>query len=156
MTTASKGSRGRLRGPIYLDSSAAVKLYLPEADSDSLEALLLRRRDLCLSSLAVTEIVSAAARRRREGHLSSADLARVHAALLDDLADQAFINVDLDSQTHRAAERLLAAAGDTPLRAANALHLALALAVNARTVITFDRRLTAAALGAGLNVFPQL
>jgi predicted nucleic acid-binding protein len=41
-----------------------------------------------------------------------------------------------------------------PLRAADALHLALATEAEARAVVTFDQRLAAAALLAGMDVLP--
>jgi len=120
--TAKTGSRraAGLRGPLYVDASALAKLYLPEAESNTLEALLLGRSDLVVSDLAVTEVVSAAARRRREGHLGEVHLVRLHQALLDDLASGSFLAAHLDSSTHRAAERLLIQMPGA-LRAADAL-----------------------------------
>jgi predicted nucleic acid-binding protein len=40
------------------------------------------------------------------------------------------------------------------LRAADALHLALAVSGDASSVLTYDRRLASAAGAIGLNVFP--
>lgn len=154
--TAKTGSRraARLRGPLYLDASALAKLYLPEVESNALEAQLLGRSDLVVSDLAVTEVVSAASRRRREGHLGEAHLVRLHQALLDDLASGSFLSAHLDSSTHRAAERLLIQMPGTVLRAADALHLAMAFAAGARTLIAYDQRLIEAAGSAGLHVAP--
>lgn len=161
MTGSEKRSGGRLRGPVYLDASALAKLYLPEAESDSLEQALLGRRDLQVSNLAVTEVISAAARRRREGLLTAAQLSRLHSALLDDVSEEgAFLRLDLDPSVHREAERLLvggtAQEGVQGLRAADALHLALAVTATARTLVTFDRRLAHAGRMAGLHLFPAL
>jgi predicted nucleic acid-binding protein len=142
------------RGPLYLDASALVKLYLPEAESDALEALLLGRSDLLVSDLSVTEVVAAGSRRCREGHLKEPDLVRLHRALLDDLADASFIAVHLEPATHRAAERLLIQSSGRRLRAADALHLAMALSVGARTMLTYDQRLGEAAKATGLHVGP--
>jgi predicted nucleic acid-binding protein len=50
---------------IYLDSSAFAKLYVPEADSERLDAFLRGRRGLMISELAITEVLSAVARRKR-------------------------------------------------------------------------------------------
>jgi predicted nucleic acid-binding protein len=154
--TAKTASRkaGPLRGPLYLDASALVKLYLPEAESDALEAQLLGRNDLLVSDLAVTEVVSAASRRCRDGQLRQADLLRLHQALLDDLAAGSFLSVHLDASTHRAAERLLVQLPQPRLRAADALHLAMALSAGTRTLITYDQRLTVAAGAAGLHGAP--
>lgn len=54
-------------GPLYLDASALVKIYMPEPGSDELDAALQGRDDLVISDLAVTEVISALTRRRREG-----------------------------------------------------------------------------------------
>ena len=43
----------------------------------------------------------------------------------------------------------------TPLRAADALHLALALSARAASMATFDTRLAAAARAVGLTVYPS-
>ena len=51
---------------MYLDTSALVKLYLPEAGSDEVNDAVVGRRDLMVSYLSITEVVSAVARRRRE------------------------------------------------------------------------------------------
>ncbi len=57
---------------IYIDSSALAKLYVPEPESDALDAILRGRRDLLMSELAITELLSAVARKRREGVLTAA------------------------------------------------------------------------------------
>lgn len=83
MATASKRRpEPRLTGPLYLDASALVKLYLPESESDDLNRLLVGRHDVVVSDLAVTEIVSSLCQRRREGSLTTAVVSRLHRALL--------------------------------------------------------------------------
>ena len=67
-------------GPLYVDASALVKLYLPEPESDDLNRALSGRRDLVGSDMAVTEIVSSLARRRRKGEIDVAAVARLHRA----------------------------------------------------------------------------
>ena len=136
--------------PVYLDTSAVAKLFLPEADSDEVEKLLRGRRDLYLSDLAVTELASVLVRRVREKSLRAADARRLHRRLLRDLASGEFLRVDATDRCHREAERLLFGLGErTPLRAADALHLALASTAGARVLFTFDRRLATAASGVG-------
>lgn len=141
-------------GPVYLDASALAKLYSPEAGSRELNRALAGRRDLLLSDLAITEVVSALARRRREGTLSARTTQLVHRTLLAHLDAGIYQRLDLVPATHRHAERLLLGAAE-PLRAGDALHLAAALAAGAATVVTLDRRLIRAAAEAGLQVFPS-
>ena len=54
-------------GPVYCDTSALLKLYLPERGSDEFNEAVKGRDDVLVSDLAVTEIISAIARRLRQG-----------------------------------------------------------------------------------------
>jgi len=137
---------------IYLDSSAFVKLYVPEAESERVDALLRGRRGLMLSDLTVTEALSAVARRMREGGLSTNIAVDIREAMLADAASDAFERLDLFSSVHREAERLLFNSATVPLRTLDALHIALALSGSATHVLTFDRHMQAAAAIVGLQV----
>jgi uncharacterized protein len=146
--------RARLDGPLYCDASALIKLYFPEPDSNELNRVLEGRDDLLASDLAVTEIVSALARRARENALGWAEASRVRRAVLTAIEDGACQRVELTRDVHREAERLLLRRSDAPLRAADALHLALAASARAASMATFDVRLSAAARGVGLTTYP--
>ena len=136
--------------PVYLDTSGLAKLYVPEPQSVELETALVGRRDLIVSDLAITELTSALLRRVRDGDLAVSHGRRIYRQLLADLQAGEFRRADLGSAAHREAERLLMSVGRTvALRAGDALHLALANAAGARTLVTFDRRLTAAAEAIG-------
>jgi predicted nucleic acid-binding protein len=141
-------------GPLYLDTSALAKLYLPESGSDELDAAIQGRSDLMVSDLAITEIVSAIARRRREGILPAAACARLHRKILADVGAGLYLKTDLMPDTHREAERLLLAVDEIALRAADALHLAQAGLAGAAAIVTFDRKLAEAALKIGLSSLP--
>jgi len=156
VTTVSNASVRDLPGPLYFDASALVKLYLPEPHSGSLNRLVLGRRDTLVSDLAVTEIVSSLCRSRREGALSAAIVIRIRRQILTHLESGVYTRVDLAPAVHREADRLLTAIDQVALRAADALHLALALGSGAATMLTFDRRLAAAARASGLGVYPEL
>jgi predicted nucleic acid-binding protein len=146
--------RTRLEGPLYCDASALLKLYFPEPGSEELNRLLEGREDLLASDLAVTEIVSALARRARQDALGWAEASRVQRALLTGLEGGACQRVELTRDVHRVAERLLLVRAGPPLRAADALHLALAVSGRAACVATFDVRLSAAARAVGLTTYP--
>ncbi len=137
---------------IYLDSSALVKLYVPEPESDRLEAFLRSHSSLLISELAVTEVLSAVARRRREGLLNATQAYEIRDALLEDASSGAFRRLDLEPMTHRAAERLLFSVESLSLRTLDALHVALALSASATHIGTYDMRMRAAATHAGLKV----
>ena len=141
----------KLAGPVYLDTSALVKLYLPERESDALDRRLTGRRDLVVSELAVSEVASAIGRRRRDGTLPDEAGTRLYRRLLGDLDEGAFLRAGVYPDTHRAAERLLLSS-HLPLRTLEALHLALATQAGAVSIVTFDRQLGSAAVSLGLSL----
>ena len=142
---------------MYLDASALVKLYVPEAESDRLNRAVEGRRDLLVSDLSITEIVSSLSRRRREGAIDVSVVSRLHRAILGHVEAGAYRRVELMAATHREAERMLLSIEIGPLRAlraADALHLALAASGDASSILTYDRRMAGAGRAIGLNVFP--
>jgi uncharacterized protein len=138
-------------GGVYVDSSALAKVYVPEPESEILDRFLCGRRDLMLSELVITEVVSAVARRRREGALSPKQANEIRAAVLADARSGAFQRLDLTPAVHREAERMLLSTG-VPLRTLDALHIALARHATAVEIITFDFRMANAAALNGLHV----
>lgn len=138
-------------GPIYLDASALVKLFVPEGESESLNRALVGRGDVIISDLALTEMASALGRRAREGSLDRAEAERLY-----DLAwrlRESSLAAELSPAVHRRAERLMLSS-EPPLRALDALHLASALDSRAQTLVTFDSRLRVAARSRALFVAP--
>ena len=127
---------------------------MPEPGSDELNRALEGREDLFVSDLTVTEIVSALSRRVRQGSLPQGAARRVQRAIIGRLDDGPYQRVDLTRDVHRQAEDFLLSPTGTPLRAADALHLALAISVRAASVASFDVRLGAAARTVGLVVYP--
>ena len=122
---------------VYLDSSAFVKLVVPEAETAALNAYL-RRWSLAVSAgLLRTEALLAATR------ASPATVLAVRRAL----RDVAFIELGRD---------LLDQAGTlTPaLRSLDAVHVAAALSLgdDLDELVTYDARMAAAATAAGLLV----
>lgn len=154
MATASNPDVPEVAGPLYFDASALIKLYLPEPESDALNRVVEGRRDAIVSDLAVTEIVSSLCRRRREGAVNTQVVDRLRRQILSHFDSGVYRRVELLPEIHREAERLLVSIERVPLRAADALHLALALSGAAASVLTFDRRLADAARALGLNIFP--
>ena len=131
-----------------------MKLFVPEPESDEFNRRVEGRTDLLLSDLTITETAAALARRLREGALSREIARRVLHAILERVNDGAYDRVELTPDVHRHAERLLLSLVDVPLRAADALHLALATSARAGSLASFDARLAAAARATGLAVYP--
>ena len=132
-----------------------LKLYLPEPGSDEFNEIVEGRDDILVSDLVVTEIVSAAGRRLRQGSLPREAVRRLQHAILGRLDEGVYHRIELTREVHRRAEHLLLTLEDTPLRAADALHLALAATARAASLASFDARLVAAARAAGLAVYPS-
>ena len=146
--------RTDLPGPLYCDTSALLKLYLPEPGSDECNDVVEGRDDILVSDLAVTEIVSAVARRLRQGSLTRESARRLQHAILGRLDEDVYHRLELTRDVHRRAEHFLLTLQETPLRAADALHLALATSARAASLASFDVRLAAAARRVSLAVYP--
>ena len=131
-----------------------MKLYLSEPGSDEFNELIAGRTDVLVSDLAVTEGVSALARRMREGAITREVARRIQHAITERLDEGVYRRVELTRDAHRRAEHLLLTLRDMPLRAADALHLALAISARAASLASFDTRLVAAARASGLAVYP--
>ena len=146
--------RTDLPGPLYCDSTALVKLYLAEPGSDELNRTVEGREDLLVSDLAVTEVVSALSRRLRQGEITREAARRVQHRIIGGLDAGVYQRVDLTRDVHRRAEHFLLSLTQTPLRGADALHLALATSARAASAASFDTRLSAAARAIGLAIYP--
>ena len=125
---------------IYVDTSAAMKLLVEEAESAALAEYLETARqgsDTLIASLLLHTELHCAANRRPENVR--------HDAVTDVLSAVAL--VDLESGDLTTAPLL-----PGRLRSADAIHLATALRVDARAMAVYDTELAAAARTAGLRV----
>ena len=147
--------RTGLPGPLYCDTSALLKLFLSEPGSAEFTRAIEGRDDLVVSDLAVTETASALARRVRQGAITPNDARRVQRTIIESLDGAPYQRVELTREVHRRAEHFLLTLVDTPLRAADALHLALATSARAASLASFDVRLGAAARAIGLAAYPS-
>ena len=127
---------------------------MPEPGSDEFNRTVEGRDDLLVSDLAVTEVVSALSRRLRQGALTREVARRVQHAIVAGLDEGVHRRVELTRDVHRRAEHFLLSLAETPLRAADALHLALATSARAASMASFDARLGAAARAIGLATYP--
>lgn len=126
--------------PVYLDSSALLKLVLPEAERAALESAIAHWPERLASELSAVECRRAVRRQpeaavllpRMENVLSSLALLRIDHELL----------------------RLAGTIGPPRLRSLDAIHLASALSIGdyPEAFITYDERLADAARAVGLNV----
>ena len=125
---------------VYLDSSAIVKLVVPEPESEALCRFLADHEDRVASGLVRVEVLRAL---RRTNGRSRAALRRAEQVL----EGIALVAVD-EAILHDAATL-----GPAPLRSLDAVHLATALSLDAlEALVTYDILLRAAAVAAGLEV----
>jgi uncharacterized protein len=142
----------------FLDSSALVKRNVEERGSAWIQTLTepKARHKLIIARVTWVEVLSAFARRQREGTFVSADAAKALQSFHFDL-DHQYQVVEIERTLIESAGQLV---GKHPLRAYDAVQLAAALRIlpafaQAKTVtLTFvsaDDRLIAAAQAEGLN-----
>ncbi len=136
--------RGPWRLTLYVDSSALLKRYVDEPDSNSAEEFLQSDPSLVTGRHTVVEV-----RRNLARLLRPDDLADLRAAFGRDIAE--FSIVELDAIT---CESAAAIADQLGARSLDALHLAAAQRVGGGALgfLTFDLRQAQAARALGLTV----
>jgi len=132
---------------IFFDSSAFVKRYIREEGTDNVLTLCNQATELCLSGIALMEIISAFCRLQRENRVSSSQYRQLKALLMADIVDAAIC--DLSPEVIRYSIIALEA---NVLRGMDAIHIGSALALKADLFVTSDSSQFAAALQAGLHV----
>ncbi len=136
----------------YVDTSAFAKWYLNEARSDDVEAFIRARRSVAVSRLTALELRCLLARRRRNREIDGRIERRVLEAFESDVR-QGFVAVHpLEDRHALAAVGILTRLARHPLRTLDALHLAIALDVDARVLATADAVMAAAAKALGMTV----
>jgi predicted nucleic acid-binding protein len=137
---------------VYFDASALVKLCVPEQGSGLASALWNRADVVITSRLADVELRATLAAGRRAGVLD--DTAHGRALAQWDALWPALHRVEVTERL--AAEAAELTLGPHPLRGADAVHLASALAVaqGAGIVAAWDDRVADAARSHGLRVLP--
>ena len=125
---------------VYLDSSAFVKLFLPEPDSQALTRYLSSRPHRVAANLLRTEVLRTAVR----AMLSPQRMVLVR-ALLDSVN---YVGADVSLSDEAGILR------PPELRTLDAIHLATArtLGTNLKALITYDQRLAGAAAWYGMPV----
>jgi len=128
---------------LYVDSSALLKRYIDEHDSDAAVNLMTTDPILVTSRLTEVEV-----RRNLARLLGGAELTASRRQLAVDL--DAFALVSLDTTTCNEAARI---AEQTLCRSLDSLHLAAAIRTGpATTLLTFDIRRAQVARTLGINV----
>jgi len=141
---------------LYLDSSALAKLYVPEAESAEVGRWVQAQREsIPFSLLHELELTSALTRRRLEGEISQTAVARIARMIESDLQTGVLKRPALEwNVVFGLAVGLVRRHGSAGLRSLDSMHLACALQLRSRILITFDEKQRRAGLKEGLQVLP--
>ena len=134
----------------YVDASVAVAYYLPDPLSDTAQAAMRHVPDLALSDWAELEIASVVARLARAGSITEPEARLTIETVSRHLAGSSLRRV-LTSTHDIAHARELVSRLDLPLRAQDAVHLAIVTRLEL-SLLTADRHLARCAKEVGAKV----
>jgi predicted nucleic acid-binding protein len=132
---------------IFFDSSAFAKRYVREEGSDAVLLWCDQATELCLSGIALPEIISAFCRLQREKLITPLQYRHLKTMLMADIADASIC--DLTPEVLRST---IVTLENNVLRGMDAIHIGSALALKADLFVSADSRQSAAAEQAGLRV----
>ncbi len=140
----------------YCDTSFLAPLFLPEATSTSITAFLngFPPGALTTSHWTRVEFSSMLARHRRMKLMSTDQTDRAEAEF-DRMLDRSFSLFPAEVADHLTATKLLRSR-DTALRAADALHLAIARNRQAKAIFSLDKTLIREGRLLGLDIGPGI
>ncbi|MBW6505023.1 type II toxin-antitoxin system VapC family toxin [bacterium] len=132
---------------VFFDSSAFVKRYVREEGTDVVLSWCDQATELCLSGIALPEIVSAFCRLLRENLVSPVQYRHLKTMLMADISDAAICDLTPEVIRHS-----IISLEKNVLRGMDAIHLGSALALNVDLFVSADARQCDAATQAGLRV----
>jgi uncharacterized protein len=136
----------------YVDTSALAKWYLDEPGADEFAAFMQTTPQVLTSRLVLVEMRCLLARRRRAGDLSRDEELATYSLFTDQVA-QGYVSVrPVPDALYASARELIDRLAGIALRTLDALHLAAALAADARELATADRVMGDAAQALGLRL----
>jgi predicted nucleic acid-binding protein len=139
---------------LYLDTSALVKRYFLEQQSEDLLSKWVQAEVIVTASVAYAETVASFFRKKRESVLEEGVFQQVLDAFFLDW--KSFLRVEVTDELNEVILRIIAG---HPLRGFDAIHLASAILIR-KTLpeeflfVCFDQRLAQAAREEGLATFP--
>lgn len=132
---------------VFFDSSAFVKRYVREEGTDVVLSWCDVATELCLSGIALPEIVSAFCRLLREDLVSPVQYRHLKTMLMADISDAAICDL-----TPEVIRQSIISLEKNVLRGMDAIHLGSALALDVELFVSADARQCDAATQAGLRV----
>lgn len=131
---------------VFFDSSAFAKRFIREEGSDVVLLWCGQATELCLSGIALPEIISAFCRLQREKMISPLQYRHLKTMLMADVADAVICDLAPEVMRHT-----IVSLEQNILRGMDAIHIGCALALKADVFVSADARQCAAAERAGLR-----
>ncbi len=140
---------------LYLDTSALVKRYFEEPQSDELISKWKEAEEMVTSAVTYAETVAAFYRKKREANLKEQVIYKILNAFRDEW--KSFIRVQVSDELNEVVDQVI---GSYPLRGFDAIHLASATLMRQALpedflFACFDQRLSMAAKDEGFETFPR-
>lgn len=132
---------------VFFDSSAFVKRYVYEDGTDAVLEWCDRATEIGLSGIALAEIISAFCRLHREAKITGTQYKQLKFSLMSDIEDAAICDLTPVVLGHA-----VSCLETNVLRGMDAIHIGSAIALQADTFISADKRQIDAAARAGLRV----
>lgn len=137
---------------VYADTSALIKRYLTEANSDEFDAFFMARTPLAISRLTLVEMRCTLARRCRNSQITAVLEEQAMHEVRTDIQDGALTVYPINDDQVVYALHLIEQVAPLPLRTLDALHLSAALRIDAREFATADKNQAEAARALGMTV----
>ena len=137
---------------IYLDTSALLKRYIPEANSQMFDAYFVDNAPCSISRLSLVEIRCALARKRRNKKITPLQEKAAMNQIRTDIQDGLLITYPVGDTHFAEALHLIDSLAKVPLRSLDAIHLAIARSLDAHEIATADVVLRQAAQSLKMNV----
>ena len=138
---------------LYLDTSALVKWYIAESDSDAFDEFIRTRAGARISRLTIVELRSALSRRRRNRDISRSVESGAFRLFESHVRDGLFDVLAMEDAHFSGALEIMETLHRIPLRTLDALHLAVARAHNIEAVATADGLMARAAKALRFETF---
>ncbi|HEV3271903.1 MAG TPA: type II toxin-antitoxin system VapC family toxin [Candidatus Methylacidiphilales bacterium] len=137
---------------IFCDTSAAVKIYVPERESSSVQLLFNAEDEICLSELTRIELMGVFHRRLREGQWNQSQFLSAVRQFSNDELSGFWTWLPFDQSIIHAAAKIYTTLPRTVfLRSSDCIQVVTALHHNFAQIYTYDSHQSAAAAVLGLK-----
>lgn len=137
---------------VYLDTSALLKRYIPEANSEMFDTYFVVHAPFSISRLGLVEIRCALARKRRNKQITAEREKAAMNEIRTDIQDGILVTYPVGDTHFAEALHLIDKMTKVPLRSLDALHLSIAISLDVHEIATADAVLRQAAQTLKINV----